>query len=533
MANFSIMRNIIKGLFILLLVLVMGSCSGKQGKQISAVIPIAENKPDSALSILNKIDQIKLSDKNLALYSLVYTMAQDKSGFDVDNDSLLRNAYNWYKDKPTDSLYAKCEYYMGKYYSLNDSSEKALVCFSNCIKTAKKQNDFYTQSMALTQSSRIVREYAPDSAIYLAKEAIDIYNKVEDGTIINKVYSLLNLAECYIYGDKYHYIGNSKSLAKKAIELAKQSKDSITIADAYQDLSVFYGIEDNDSAIFSAKTSFAYRPVKDVSAIFSLSESFYQMDSLQKAKSLLLSIPMKDREKYGAEIYGLLRLIALKENDCIRVSQYADSSEAYLERNIANNLKIKDDYYSLLTQKEIQSADYRSNSIWKTRIIIIATFLFSIILVCVVCIYKQRQRKIKDDIKVERKQHKAELEHKEIQILTMRNFLIRKVDIINKIKSLTNNKEKVLLSNDDWEEIEVFLNTSDDNFVYRLKSNFTNLSIKDVRFLMLLRLKMPNSSLAKIYNIEEKSIRQNLFLIKKKLKIDGKDISARKFIETF
>ena len=50
---------------------------------------------------------------------------------------------------------------------------------------------------------------------------------------------------------------------------------------------------------------------------------------------------------------------------------------------------------------------------------------------------------------------------------------------------------------------------------------------------MLLRLGIPNASMAAIYNIEEKSIRQNLFLVKKKLGIDGKNISARKFIEDF
>lgn len=65
-------------------------------------------------------------------------MAQDKSGIDVDNDSLLRNAYNWYNGKPADSLYAKCEYYMGKYYALNDSSEKRFVAFPIL---SKLQND--------------------------------------------------------------------------------------------------------------------------------------------------------------------------------------------------------------------------------------------------------------------------------------------------------------------------------------------------------------------------------------------------------
>lgn len=97
-------------------------------------------------------------------------MAQDKSGIDVDNDSLLRNAYNWYNGKPADSLYAKCEYYMGKYYALNDSSEKALRCFSNSVKVAKRQNDYYTQSLALVQSSLIVREYDPDLAIQYSND---------------------------------------------------------------------------------------------------------------------------------------------------------------------------------------------------------------------------------------------------------------------------------------------------------------------------------------------------------------------------
>ena len=131
---------------------------------------MAEKKPDSALALLKKVDQTKLSEKAVALYSIAYTMAQDKSGIDVDNDSLLRNAYNWYNGKPADSLYAKCEYYMGKYYALNDSSEKALRCFSNSVKAAKRQNDYYTQSLALVQSSLIVREYDPDLAIQYSND---------------------------------------------------------------------------------------------------------------------------------------------------------------------------------------------------------------------------------------------------------------------------------------------------------------------------------------------------------------------------
>lgn len=57
----------------------------------------------------------------MARYALVYTIAQDKSRLDVDNNSLLRTAYTYYNNQENDSLYAKCEYYM-----LNDKNANKL-----------------------------------------------------------------------------------------------------------------------------------------------------------------------------------------------------------------------------------------------------------------------------------------------------------------------------------------------------------------------------------------------------------------------
>ena len=57
-----------------------------------------------------------------AYYALTYYLAQNKSGLDVANDSLIRVAYNYYAKLPEDSLYARCMYYMGVYYSLSDSA---------------------------------------------------------------------------------------------------------------------------------------------------------------------------------------------------------------------------------------------------------------------------------------------------------------------------------------------------------------------------------------------------------------------------
>lgn len=51
--------------------------------------------------------------------------------------------------------------------------------------------------------------------------------------------------------------------------------------------------------------------------------------------------------------------------------------------------------------------------------------------------------------------------------------------------------------------------------------------------MMLLRLKLPQKSLASIYCISEKAVKQKLFLYKERVGIQNEQISLRKYIETF
>lgn len=382
------------------------------------------------------------------------------------------------------------------------------------------------------QSSVILRTYEQDNAIKYAISADSLYNKVKRNSISNKVYTLLNLAECYSY--KKQQISKSINLAHKALHYAKATKDSDVIADVYQDLSVFYEIKGSDSTLVAAKKSFSFNTSKDASSCYTLCNAYVQFDSLEQAKDILYHVSRESLVRHGYEFFSLLKQIALMEKDYNKVSEYADSSTYYLEKENAENLQAKDQYYQILTKKEIQSAQYHSESKWKTKLVIITITLSLIIIMCLIYAYKQRREKDRERAESERRKHELEISNKEIQINTMRDFLVRKVDIINKLESLkSNGKRKLILSEEDWEEIEIFLNNTDEDFVIKLHRSFPNLTTKDLRFMMLLRLRLPNSSLAVIYNIEEKSIRQNLFLIKKKLKIEGKNTSARRFIEDF
>jgi hypothetical protein len=109
-----------KVIFLLVFALFLFSgCKERHNKAIDLAYQLSATAPDSALSILDGIKKARLSKAEMARYALIYTIAQDKSGLDVDKDSLLRTAYTYYHNSSDDSLYAKCEYYMGKYYMLN------------------------------------------------------------------------------------------------------------------------------------------------------------------------------------------------------------------------------------------------------------------------------------------------------------------------------------------------------------------------------------------------------------------------------
>lgn len=116
----------------------------------------------------------------------------------------------------------------------------------------------------------------------------------------------------------------------------------------------------------------------------------------------------------------------------------------------------------------------------------------------------------------------------------MRNYLQKKIDVVEKLNSIVPNENKhIVLSESDWDELEVFLDSVENLFVKRLKQKHPNLSKSVLRLMMLLRLKLSQKALASIYCISEKAIKQKLFLYKDKVGIKNEHFSLRNYIENF
>lgn len=515
------------------------SCKPQQSKTLSESLILSSSKPDSALAILNKINREELSEADAAKYSLIYTKSQDKSGMDVDDDSLIRIAYNWYYHHQDDTLYQVCLYYMGKYYSLNDSLGQAKTLFEKAYQIAKKRKNKEIMGLSLEQLAKAEEIINPQLSLKHAKMEVELCEKDQEATLYDKIYSRLRLCESYAMCDSFAKALYEGNMALKYANT--QNKDNV-ISDCYQDLAcVYQKLNLKDSCLVYAKKAYLLGNKNNASQIM-LASSYVDCDSIQEAMNILNCInPKSSLESYT--IYYTKTCASLKEGNGNRAQMYLDSTCFHLEDLYQKTLEAKTNYYvsSLNKEKENSQLRVEKNRLFYTYILFIIVLIFTITFIIHAYLAYKKQAKMKWERQRElyekekmmaEKLHQEELAHKAVQLNMMRNYLVRKIDIIEKLNHIKSEGKHIVLSEDDWKEIEIFLESVEDLFVTKLKQMHPNLSYKDIRLMMLLRIKLPQKTLASIYGISEKAIKQKLFLYKEKVGIKNEPISLREYIET-
>ena len=541
--------------FCLLLVIsfVFSSCHSDRSRILVSAYSMVDSLPDSTLALLRKVDCDNLSAKDMAEYSLLFTMAQDKSGLDVDNDSLIRIAYDWFQQHQDDSLYAKCLYYMGKYYMLNDSTEQAISLLTESSQKSNKIGDSKTESMALEKLSKVYQVVEPEKSLVFSKKALETYARYQYATLKNRIYLNLNYSEALL----------ACEITRKSVDVALNTlpktlvlKDSVVLADVYQDLANSYlYLGYKDSCLFYAKKTYEFQPIKNMSCRLMLADAYQEADSVRQCLALLESLkPTLSTEKYVC--YQICSQASIKMQDYEKSKMYMDSAYSCIENMYAEAVKGKADYYSSVLKKEKQKSELKGRAEMQSYLLLLVIILALLVIVFLLYVYKNSRNKAQKEIIFEKRQaemkvrhehelamieknlseqyHQKELSRKEVQLSIMRSYLMKLVTAVEKLNSIkTGNGKHVVLTEKDWKEIAAFLDSTENMFVTRLKTRFPNLSEGDLHLMMLLRLKMPQKVLASLYCITEKAVKQKLFLYKEKVGINGQNISLREYMETF
>lgn len=533
-------------IFLLFASLFWGCTSKVSRNDMDDALGLLNVNPDSAVNLLATIDRNKLDDPGKAYWALLYTIALDKSGPDVDNDSLIRIAYDYYKCQAKDSMYAKCMYYMGKYYMLNDSTKQGLQCLEWAASASGKRGDLYTQYLAYYQLSRGLRISDPSQSLAYARKSLDLYEQMNQDKTSNLVYLIKEIGVCYDYLEKYD---SAMAYMRKALSVAFKQGDNNLVGNTYHDLSTIYlRIDQPDSALYYAKQSWNLVNRKSPSLYTHLANCYMKMDSLDQAEKMLQEVlDMQTIPETRYNVYNRLLKISLQKSGISEALAYSDSAQSILGQlyisSETDNGSYKKDNQLLEEQKDVIRTAYKRNRIFTFFIILI---LLLLILLVWNNYYKSRKisqlkleqekEKYKRDMQqsmFEREKQKILLENKGKQLELLKSFYLSKANYAKQLQDLKQELNINDLSEVDWQEMELFLNELFFDFMVHFRKRHPQLNEKEYRNCMLLKMGLTNQELKRFYGIELQSVKQRLLKLKHKLAIDNDLFSAREYIDSF
>ena len=530
-------------LLIALLLTMLCSC-GRNAKIMDEAERIVEQSPDSSLALLSTVDRYSLSKSDRARYGLLFTMAQDKSGVDVDMDTLIRQSYIYYKGEPETKYYGLSQYYMGKYYFLNDSTTECEECFQNVVNNAKKRGDIDLQCLALEKLSRsIVLSNKRLSVIY-AKKAVDLYSNQKNAKIANLILYMLNLANCYILDNQKD---SSFFYLRQSQQYLNRISDNSMPKYVYHSLSrAFYYFNEKDSALFYSRK--AIDETSDIKLMVFYSCCLEECDSLESAERLLRICSAESNDKLKYSSYMELCKLSCKRINDKQLSTDIDSLERFADKYMLDLYSQKGKYFEENINQGRQ-LERQENAVMVRNGVILFIIVTVLLLAALVYVYlskrktlhAQEVRHIQEHYEMElesqrkekeylEREHKLLLESKNKQIALLKNGLFERLELAKKIKDAKGQSCHVVINDNDWNQLHSLLEGGEEYFVSKLKERYPSLSNDEIQMCMLIRIGLSNEDMANIYCITINSMKRKLYSFKEKMGITDKDQSVRNVI---
>ena len=513
-------RNVIIALLVAGLVVTLVGCDHETDRLLERAEAYLPAEPDSAEMCLNGIEEpAKLGDESRALYGLLRTYVENRQGKEVKSDSLIRDSYEYYReasdagqtsDKELMRRYAQSCYYMALYYDACDSTKQCEDLLHQAIKYSEKCEDWHTCYVAYTQLGRSTIWGNPEYAIQQSLKALETYHKINDD-VNNEVLILGHLAVNYLTyvepDSALMYFNMGEKLAEKNHLEKSQNEMYMGMSDTYHYMGEY------EKALDYAKQGVKTAEGQIlVSSLFSLAQCYQACDSLEKAREILDTICHDPNPMHKYFVFRDLSKIAIRQQKYDSIYVYVHSAYECLEDRFLQSQRNKDEYYQANLAKELEKEKLlheqeMSHWIWGTIILLI-------LLVAAFTIYnvwKNKQRLVAEHQR--EMQHQKELLHqRSMKIAVLQKHLMEKLEYSYQLFS---DSDEAQVTDEVWAETERLLNDTDGNFVQRLRRQHKEFREEDIQLCMLVRMKMPNHVVSKIYHIGVDAVKKRKLSLKK------------------
>ena len=303
---------------IILKILIIFSFTGCYNREQNSLLNEAEallqNKPDSALSILQQFTPGSQQAEQ-AKYALLYSAALDQNHIKTTSDSLIRKAWNYYKHHPKD-LRNQCTtlYYWGRIKLRANDKAGALRLFLEIEKKLKDTNEPYYKGL-------------------LYRQIGEVY------------YAQMN------YNRAYHYFREARNNFRQSENLREETEATLDMAAAtYHSKDVEKAIRLYSSALDLADEQKSDKLAK--SSLTNLASLYVISGKKQIPHDLLLRIELSARKD---TLYGYHTLV-----DVQLLKNHMDSARHYLKLAETHTTDIRDmaNLYYTAYRIEAQSKNF-------------------------------------------------------------------------------------------------------------------------------------------------------------------------------
>lgn len=394
--------------YVLLICALLGCISCKESRnqwdRLDAAAELMDEYPEQALSILKSLDVAEISGRSRkARFALLYTQALDKNQIELQSDSLIHLAVDYYDRRGTEQEKALAHYYYGCVYANLHDTDAAMESLVEAEAHVVKTDNSYLQGLV---HSRIGNLYSDE---YLHEEALQRFEKAracfqQAGALRNEAISLNNQAYiCYLTGD----LATAKENWQAAKELYLDLGDQDAAYAIEGDL-ISIRLEEGDP-VDSIKASFRslctdYYGVPQPPVAAGTWLAIYQQTGELDSARLCGQTILANRNLFTShKIAGCYALLARIESDCGRFEQALRYSRLY--QRMADSLnrisqqtalqKVEQRYNNQLLKASLASLRLRHQVQMVTMILILIVSALSVVLIGYVWI--RRYRKIRKE----------------------------------------------------------------------------------------------------------------------------------------
>ena len=491
----------------ILIIIVIATCliscnhHSKHWDTLVNIESIIEERPDSALAILEQIDKTELStDEEKACYALFLSMALDKNYIDLTNDSIIVIAEDYYKDTDNNHEKMLSYYYHARIFYNAKNYSKSLCLMIKSYDCADDSNDYYWKGRIAEQISNIYgANHHGEEAIHYAKIAYD--NLKESGRQPYVNYSLLSLARAYNNNGDYD---KCNLISKNLLDSAHTYKDSLLSIYSKELLAKSYiGLNDFQNAVTSIleiqQDGYLSKNLKCLLGI-----SYIELGEVAKAEKVLKNI----EDSYVSDDLSLGYEIAKRRGDLETALKtlshlYNNLDSVFAQSMNLNFSQTLTEFHK--TEQEIKQNELNKEKQLRNRIIFVC-FLIVIISVIFFIRYRQRNKyKLEKNILIAQNMQEI-LQLKESEFTdaqhSIRELLSSRYQVIDNLcrtyyenkaiglvkKKISNEIEKLIedfsSNKQKISELEKFVNKNYTNIIISFKADFPNL--KEADYLLFL-----------------------------------------------